>query len=138
MKKLLLIDDTIEIQAWVADYLRNHGIHVRACANGNQAIKELKKDKYDIVVTDLRMPEEDGISVIYKMMNGVVPLNKKTPIIVITGAASLQDSQMIIQGLESLDIKVLHKPFEPEDILKAVCDALKIDIKDVGTLLTMG
>lgn len=137
MKKILLVDDAIEIQAWIADFLRNHYIHVQASANGAQAIKELSATKYDIVLTDLSMPQEDGISVIYKIKNNLVPLNRHTPVIVITGKAQSADGNIIIEGLETLGIKILHKPFTPEDLLEAVCTALGIDVKDIDSLMAI-
>ena len=138
IKKILLVDDEIDVQIWIADFLRNHGLHVDAYANGVQASQKIRENKYDLIITDLQMPKEDGISVIYKVRN-VWPLNKKTPVIVITGAAGKENNAlMITESLEKLDIKVLHKPFTPDTLLEEVCNAFGISIDDVDILLSAG
>lgn len=134
MKKVILIDDEIEIQVLIADFLRNHGVHVDAFADVAEAGEKLNDEKYDLIITDLRMPEEDGVSVIYKAKN-VWLKNTQTPIIVVTGAAKHENGQMVLESLEKLGIKVIQKPFSPEDILEAACTAFGIDISEIHTLL---
>lgn len=131
MIKVLLVDDEIDIQIWIADYLRNKGMQVTVSANGAEALTELQKTQYDLIITDLRMPKEDGVSVIYKTLNNIVPKNNKTPILVMTGATKHDRTQMIISGLDKMNIMVLHKPFEPETLMSAVCDILNLSVEQI-------
>lgn len=136
MKEALLVDDELEIQIMVADFLRNCGIKIEACANGQQASKRLQEKNYDLIITDLRMPEEDGFSVIYKARNQCKG-SAKTPIIVITGATKADDFDFSIQNLIQHNIQVLKKPFELDELLEMVCKAFGIDVADAGSLLTI-
>ena len=135
MKEVLLVDDELEIQILVADFLRNCGIKVEAYANGQQAGKRLRERSYDLIITDLRMPQEDGFSIIYKARN-VWRSSSKTPIIVITGAANSEDFDFSIEDLDKHNIQFLEKPFDLDDLFKMVCNAFGIDVADAGTLLT--
>ncbi len=134
MKKILLIDDEIEVQAWISDFLRNNGMHVEAYANGAQAGKKLREEKFDLIITDLNMPEEDGVSVIFKVKN-VLRENRKTPIIVITGTVPDESTRLLMSDLKKLEIEVLNKPFTPEELLESVCAAFGISASEVGDLL---
>ncbi len=136
MKEVLLVDDELEIQILVADFLRNYGVKVEAYANGQQAAKRLQVRSYDLIITDLRMPEEDGFSVIYKARNQWRD-SAKTPIIVITGATKSDNFDFSIENLPKNNIQVLRKPFELDELLAMVCTAFGIDVADADSLLSV-
>ncbi len=132
MKKVLVIDDEIEIQALIANFLRNYGVHVEAYANGLQASKKIKIRNYDLIITDLKMPEEDGFSIVYKARY-IWPNTRKTPIIIITGAGKEAHFEIMNCNLDQHRMKILKKPFEMEKLLEAVCEAFHLEydkIKD--------
>ncbi len=126
MKDILLVDDEVEIQSLIVHYLRNRGLRVDACNNGRDAGARLKHKKYDLIITDLRMPVEDGFSFIFKTRHQSM-VTATTPIIVITGGGETFDFNHGIDSLKKNDIKVLQKPFKPEDLYIAVCEIFGVD-----------
>lgn len=136
MKKVLLVDDQVDIQAIVADCLRNYGIKVDAYANGKQASEKLEKDAFDLIITDLNMPEEDGFSFIYKAQN-VFKNSKDTPIVVITGGARSFDFEANLEDLKDNNVAVLRKPFTKDQLLGTVCDAFGVEVSEVEKLAAL-
>lgn len=130
MKEILLVDDKIDIQVILADFLRNIGIKVDACENGAEAIKKLEKKTYDLIVTDLMMPKEDGFSLVYKVQN-TLKSTQKTPIIVMTGGNSSEKFKLNMEYLAKTDIKILKKPFSRKEFEDAVLKAMKAKPEDL-------
>lgn len=130
MKRVLLVDDQVDVQSMIADLLRNHSLKVDACANGVQACESVKKNKYDLIVSDLIMPKEDGFSFLYKVRNVFHGL-ATTPIIVITGGSNSMDFSL---GLDELmkyeNISLLKKPFGKDDFIDCVCKSLGTSMED--------
>ncbi len=131
MKKVLVADDEIEIQGLVANFLRNYGVHVEGVGNGIQACKRLQETTFDLIITDLNMPGEDGCSVIYKSRN-FLKSTRTTPIIIITGAGNANDFEMVNENLAQHKIKILLKPFSLDDLLNNVCESLHLDVTKVN------
>lgn len=121
MKKVILIDDEIDMQSFIATFLRNYGVHVEAYAGGDLLHKKMNEHAYDLVITDIHMPHEDGMSIVYKTRN-VWAKNNKTPIIIITGTTKADHL-----NVKNNDIQILKKPFLPEDLLKMVCVIFGVD-----------
>lgn len=131
MKSVLLVDDEIDIQVMIADFLRNYGLRVEAYANGKQANDRLSSQKYDLIITDLRMPEEDGFSLVYKIRN-YWQNSKNTPIIIISGAAQKKDFEDSIASLKKHNILFLEKPFEMDALIDSVCKSFGLsDIEEL-------
>lgn len=125
MKTVLLIDDQIDIQSLIADVLRNHGIKVEAAADGLEATQILKEKSFDLIITDLKMPNEDGFSFIYKARNTILN-SENTPILIITGGGESFDFNVSLEGLQESGIKVLKKPFSKQQLLDAVCEVFGV------------
>ncbi|MBI1300701.1 MAG: response regulator [Alphaproteobacteria bacterium] len=126
MKSVLLVDDEIDIQVMIADFLRNYGLKVEAYANGKQANDRLKSQKYDLIITDIRMPEEDGFSLVYKIRN-YWKGTKNTPIIIISGATQKKDFDQSIASLRKHNILFLQKPFEMEEFIAGICESFGLN-----------
>lgn len=133
MKHVLLVDDQIDIQEMLADLLRNHGVKVSAYANGKQAEKCLKEQRYDLIVTDLQMPKVDGFTFIEKV-RGKTSNNTHTPIIVITGGQTTSEDRLYQLEKDS-NAQILKKPFTKQAFLDSVCAAFGIGPADIHTLI---
>lgn len=136
MKRILLIDDVLDVQSLVANILRNRGAVVDAASNGHQASELLrKKDPYDLIITDLNMPIEDGFSIIFKARN-TIPNYRSTPIIVITAgdtfsAAKSLDYDKSIKAIEQTrNLQIVKKPFSKSQLLDVVAKMLGVTKKE--------
>ncbi|MBP8626771.1 MAG: response regulator [Syntrophorhabdales bacterium] len=114
--RILIVDDNTEIREIIKEYLTDHDCLVEGSQNGKEALEKYNTNPYDIIITDLKMPELSGIDLIRH-------IKQKTDItefIIITGYASL-DSAMEAVRLGAFDYIV--KPFRMEELKVAVKNA---------------
>ena len=67
-KRLLLIDDELEIRELAADLFSDAGYHIDLAISGNEGISLMEKQDYDVVITDLMMPDGNGKQVVSWVM----------------------------------------------------------------------
>lgn len=120
MREIMFVDDNLDIQELIADFLRNHNYRVEAYANGKQASQRLEEKEFDLVITDLIMPVQDGFSFIHKIETHEKERGRPLPVIVVTGGSPSVDFQTGLASLQSKGRKVLKKPFSKQDLLEAV------------------
>lgn len=123
-RKVLVVDDEADVAEFVAEVLANEGFGVTIANSGQEAITCLKHRKYDIVLSDLNMPEIDGRG----LYNA---LAKEFPYLVercafITGDTMGKASQAL---LKELDRPFLEKPVSPDELRKLVFGILG-DVKE--------
>ena len=117
-KKILVIDDEELITKSLLKLLDTEGYDVAVARNGSEALARVKESDFDLIVSDVRMPEMDGIETIRQIRAYLKTIDKKPiPEILITGYADKEKYET------AMDLKVadyLYKPFDREDFLKAV------------------
>jgi two-component system chemotaxis response regulator CheY len=114
-KRFLVVDDSASIRQLVTYALNDAGFEVLAATNGEQAIGLLAGNRVDMVITDLNMPEMDGIELIRKVRG--MAESKFIPIIMLTTEA--QDDKKR-EGKEAGASGWIVKPFSPEQLLGVV------------------
>lgn len=119
-KSILLVDDNLFIQEIVADFLRNSSYRVEAAANGAKALKKLGEKTFDLVLTDLMMPQEDGFS----LVEGIKKLPAPPLVLVMTSGSNDKTFQEKLKALQDQGVKMIWKPFSKEDLLQMVNDLL--------------
>lgn len=122
--KILVVDDEPIVIKSAERVLRAEGYGVDGVLNGQEAIRRMEQNKYGLVLTDLRMPEMDGISLIRWMRE----FRSSTGIVVITGFPS---QETIREALDLGIIDYVPKPFTPE-VLKDVTQRATAWIKENG------
>ncbi|MDX9714971.1 MAG: response regulator [Dissulfurispiraceae bacterium] len=110
-KTILIVDDSASMRQLVTFTLKDAGYDVIAAVNGKDALSKLGGAKIDMVVTDLNMPEMDGIEFI-KAFRGT-PGNKFVPIVMLTTESQESKKQ---QGKEAGASGWLVKPFVPDQL----------------------
>ncbi len=122
MFKILLVDDEIEIIEGRSKIIKNLGYDCLVAQSGSKAIKVTKEKKPDIILTDLKMPDGDGLA----LLNAVKEFDPDIPVIVFTGHGSI-DSAIEAMKLGAFDY--IQKPVTKEMIqvvLKKAVDLLHI------------
>lgn len=115
-KRILVIDDDDMIRTFVRRALEGEGYIVAIAANGYEAMVQFRQFKPDGVITDLLMPERDGIETILEIRR----LAPATPIIAITGGMTAMGS-VYLKTAERLGADaVLSKPFTVIQLLTTV------------------
>jgi DNA-binding response OmpR family regulator len=114
---IFVVDDELPAREMVGDYLRMHGFNVTLCDGGDSLRHALDRQPGDLVVLDLNMPQEDGLSIIrdLKQRTGI-------PIIMLTATASAIDR---VVGLELGADDYLAKPCELRELLARVRSVLR-------------
>jgi two-component system OmpR family response regulator len=109
---ILVVDDDREIRDLLMRFLSKHGFRVSAVADGNGMRVALDEGKVDLVVLDVMMPAEDGLSLCRR-----VRATSSTPIIMLT---AMGDDTDRIVGLEMGADDYLAKPFNPRELLARI------------------
>jgi two-component system, sensor histidine kinase len=113
-KRVLVVDDITMNQIIIKQMLQNIDIYPDVCSNGQEALDQLAKQRYDLVFMDCRMPIMDGFEATIRLRE----LNIKIPIIALTAGTTLEEKNQCEQcGMDS----ILHKPYTMKE-LKAVLD----------------
>ena len=118
-KKALVIDDEQIVLDSVSTLLRDEGFEVDVSLDGREGLDWAIERKYDVVLTDIRMPDIGGM----KVLRDVKRINPTLPVIMITGYASVESA---VQAMKLGAAEYIEKPFEPEQLLDAVSRALGI------------
>ena len=120
MPKALLIDDNIAILNLMRDILVDHGMDVSTADNGEDGLRMLQANDYDVLVTDIFMPHCDGFELLRKIRKS----QKNIRIMVITGAGGdYRADYLKISKLLGADA-LLPKPFDPDVFAQSVSDLL--------------
>ncbi len=117
MAKVLIIDDDVQILKLMVSYLEKERHEITTAADGKQGIKLLAHQKFDLVITDIIMPEKDGIEVLLWLKDMV---NRPKIITITGGSVSLDQTYLLTlsKGLTA-DI-VLPKPVDFATLTSAV------------------
>lgn len=117
MSKLLIVDDEEKIRTLISKYAKFEGHEVVEAKNGMQAIECCQKEKFDIIVMDIMMPELDGFSASKEIRK-----TKDTPIIMLSARGEEYDR---IHGFEVGVDDYIVKPFSPKELMMRISAILK-------------
>jgi two-component system phosphate regulon response regulator OmpR len=116
--KILVVDDDIRLRDLLRRYLTEQGFQVVVAENATAMNKLWLRERYDLLVLDLMLPGEDGLSICRRLRGG----GDKTPIIMLT--AKGEDVDRII-GLEMGADDYLPKPFNPRELVARINAVLR-------------
>lgn len=120
MGHVLIIDDQPEIRRLVRQLLESAGHTVREAANGVEGLTVLKTEPADVIITDLFMPEMDGIEILTELRRQ----NIHVPVIAISGGGQFGHLDLLRTARRMGAFRALTKPFALRDLLDAVREAL--------------
>lgn len=115
MKKILAIDDQEDITYSIQRILSSK-YDVVVCNNGKDAIEKLSKDKFDLILLDLMMPEMDGWAVLAEVRTSSDVLDNDVPIIILS---ALTDK--VNKGMSEGQVKdYIDKPIDNDELLSRI------------------
>ena len=121
MAHILLVEDSPEVSLSVREILASAGHTVEDAASGKEALKKLKASRFDAIVSDIWMPEMDGIALL-KEIRGA---GNEIPVVVISGGAPNAPLTYTAPLAATFGANmVVYKPFERTELLKAVDNVL--------------
>ena len=117
MAHILLVEDSPEVSLSVREILASAGHTVEDVGSGKQALKALKASTFDAIVSDIWMPEMDGIALL-KEIRGA---GNDIPVVVISGGAPNAPLTYTAPLAATFGANmVVYKPFEKAELLKAI------------------
>lgn len=115
--RLLVVDDDREIRELLARFLSKHGFAVDAAADGRELDRRLREKHYDLLILDIMLPGEDGLSICRRLRTQL-----SIPMIMLTAVGDETDR---IVGLELGADDYLAKPFNPRELLARIKAVLR-------------
>jgi two-component system OmpR family response regulator len=117
MLTLLIVDDDAQIRQLLSDYLSGFNMAVTAVADGKAMYAALGKSNFDLLILDLMLPGEDGLSLCRQLRS-----NSNIPILMLTARGEAMDR---VVGLEVGADDYLVKPFEPRELVARIHTILR-------------
>ena len=130
-RRILVVDDNLEMARTLADGLTDRGYEAVAAGSGSQALAQLAREPFDALVTDLRMPDVDGL----ELLSASRKLDPDRPVIVMTAYSAIDTA------VESIRLGAYHyltKPFKQEELaifLERALEELRVR-REASTLKT--
>jgi DNA-binding NtrC family response regulator len=117
-QKILLVDDDPEFRRAMKKLFEKSGYDVTAAGDGEEALEALGKSRFDLIISDLRMPRLDGI----ELMEEIKRKKVNVPVIFITGYGEVE-SYMDAMNLGAFEY--INKPVKGQEILSVARKALE-------------
>lgn len=137
MKKILIVDDEVEIAELISDVLTDEGFETQVCFDGQEALNLIKQNNdFSVVILDIMMPKMDGLTLCRNIRDMI-----NCPIVFVTAKSSTFD---VVVGLEMGADDYITKPFAIEELVAKVKAHIRRDGRiensktDENSVLTVG
>jgi len=115
--KLLVVDDDPDFRAIMSSIIEEAGFSTISADSGIQALEKIKSNSIDLVITDMRMPNGDGLFLLEKIRER----HPKNPVVIfVTGYSDISESEFMAKGA----YKVFPKPFDRKFLIAEVKKSL--------------
>jgi two-component system response regulator PilR (NtrC family) len=118
MEKILVVDDEKSMRDFLSIVLKKEGYYVSTAGNGDEALKLLQTDIYDLVLTDIKMPGADGLEILRTAKR----TSPDTVVLMITAYASAETA---IEAMKQGAYDYISKPFQIEEVKLIIHNALE-------------
>ena len=115
MPKVLVVDDSLSVRKVVEKALEGRGLQVLSAASGSEAIEVLERDRPDVVICDVILPDKDGYQICQYVRSH--PAIGTTPVLLISG---IDNGTVQARAAEVRSDEVLFKPFGVDDLLRKI------------------
>ncbi len=115
--RILIIEDDRTFSRILDNYLKKNNFHTDLFLRGEEALKAFQENSYDLVLTDFRLPDRDGLQVLAE----VKASNPKIPVILMTG---FSDIRTAVKAIKLGAFEYIVKPVNPEELLLTLQHAL--------------
>ncbi|MGY8914619.1 MAG: sigma-54-dependent transcriptional regulator, partial [Flavobacteriales bacterium] len=117
MSKILIIEDDAAFCQMLEKFLTKKGYDVVTSFSAVDAKEKIGKSSFDLVLTDLRLPDYDGIT----LLGDIKEVHSNVPVIVMTGYAEVGTA---VEAMKKGAFDYISKPFTPEEIVMVIANAL--------------
>lgn len=117
MANILIIDDEKSIRNTLKDILEHEGYNITEAEDGSQALKLAAKEKYDVILSDIKMPKMDGMEVLEKLQE----LTPETPVVMISGHGTIDTA---VEAIKKGAFDYIAKPPDLNRMLVTIRNAM--------------
>lgn len=118
MPKILIVEDDVPFGTMLKTFLAKRGYTTKVCFSGNDALREIETGAYNLILTDVRLPDNDGLAILKQVKQN----NPATQVVVMTNYAEIS---MAVKAMKDGAFDYVSKPFRPESILQTIENALE-------------
>jgi DNA-binding NtrC family response regulator len=118
MESILIVEDNDSMRQMLAKTFQTEGFEVETAKNGSSALQAISSRKFDLVISDLKLTDLDGVEV----LSAVKDLDTQTQVILMTAYGSIETA---VQAMKQGAFDFVTKPFDPEHLLVQVRKALQ-------------
>jgi chemotaxis protein histidine kinase CheA/ActR/RegA family two-component response regulator len=120
----LIVDDALSVRKFVSSVLERNKYETKLANDGKEAVGQLESNEFDVIITDLEMPEMSGFDLIEKI-RGQKKYNQ-IPVIILTGRAGKENKE---KGIKLGANAYIVKPFKENDLLKILEEFIEVGSK---------
>lgn len=129
-RKILIVDDDPSFNEMLSRYLLKNNFAIESVHSAGAALRLLKNQKFDLVITDLRLPKMNGLELIEKIKKE----KPKTPVILVT---NYSDIRTAVKSIKLGCYEFISKPIIPDELLKIINKALENRLSDGKNTTTL-
>ncbi len=118
MNKILLIEDDMDFRWMLSEMLKREGYEVQTADNGAEGVRLLDEEGFDLIITDIIMPEKEGLETIMDIMSR----NPGSKVIAISGGGRSAAGSYLKTAEYFGAVRSFQKPFDKNEFLVAVRD----------------
>lgn len=116
MSWVLVVDDDLQVLEVVGEMLRLEGLDVRVACNGREALEQFRSYEFDVVITDLIMPDKEGLETIAE----VRAIDRHVPIVAMSGGGRIGPTDYLETARYIGADATLAKPFARSELIATV------------------
>lgn len=109
---LVVDDDPVQLEV-IKEMLERNGVSCKTCGNAKEVVQALRKQDFDLILTDVQMPGMDGFSLLKLLRNSNIGNSRKVPVMVMTARGDSDKSGFMEVGF----LDCIHKPFSTQELL---------------------
>ncbi len=120
MARVLIVDDDMQVRDMLTQMLKRAGHDVAEAGNGNEAIQYCQKNQTDLVITDIIMPDKEGIETIVELRRDFPDIK----VFAISGGGRVSPNNYLKLAEKIGALKTFTKPFSKAEILSAIDEVI--------------
>ena len=125
MRSILIVEDDITFSLMLTTWLGKKGFRVQSVSSVKEAKQRMEGSFYDLVLSDLRLPDSDGIALLHWMKKQSITV----PVILMTGYAEIQSA---VLAMKSGAADYIAKPLNPEELLNKINESLVSNVESAA------
>lgn len=113
IQRILVVEDDVAFGKMLSKFLERKGFQVSTALNGNHARKQMEEQKYELLITDLKLPDDSGLNLLEYCQS----VSADTNIILMTSYAEVSTA---VEAIKKGALDYISKPFRPEELLMVI------------------